>query len=124
MSGLVSMIRRAFSSGPAASPEAIRSQVESLVSSPVAVFSKSYCPYCMEAKHILKDHGQGERMQVIELDRDTNGSAIQSYLAEMIGASRVTVPQVYIGGKLIGGCNDLKTLKKEGKLEELLAAKA
>ncbi|GAA6001806.1 hypothetical protein JCM10207_002329 [Rhodosporidiobolus poonsookiae] len=124
MSYILNAIKRTFSTS--ASPEQARLAKETvegmLQSSPVAVFSKSYCPYCMEAKHILKGHGQESRMQVLEIDHDNNGGPIQAYLAERIGQSKVTVPQVYIGGKLIGGCSDLKKLHKDGLLEKLLAA--
>ncbi|GAA5887486.1 hypothetical protein JCM6882_001425 [Rhodosporidiobolus microsporus] len=123
MSFIVNSIRRAFSSS--SSPENValaRETVETMVQSPIAVFSKSYCPYCAEAKHILKKAGQEPRMQVIELDREMHGSAIQAYLAEKAGASKVTVPQIFINGQNIGGCSDLKALRASGKLDSLLAA--
>ncbi|GAA5832237.1 hypothetical protein JCM11251_004288 [Rhodosporidiobolus azoricus] len=125
MSFIVNSIRRAFSSS--SSPENVakaKETVETMIQSPnaIAVFSKSYCPYCTEAKHILKGAGQEGRMQVIELDREMHGSAIQAYLAEKQGASKVTVPQIYINGRNIGGCSDLKQLRSSGKLDGLLAA--
>ena len=43
--------------------------------------------------------------------------------AEMIQRSgRMTVPQIFIGGRHIGGCEDLVALEMRGKLDELLAA--
>ena len=35
---------------------------------------------------------------------------------------RTTVPQIFIGGQHVGGCDDLMALEREGKLDELLAA--
>ncbi|GEM06339.1 glutaredoxin 3 [Rhodotorula toruloides] len=59
-----------------------------------------------------------ETVEVLELNHEQNGSAIQQYLAERVGAARVTV---YIKGKPVGGCSDLKKLQAEGKLSSLLA---
>ncbi|GAA5923120.1 glutaredoxin [Sporobolomyces koalae] len=96
--------------------------VESIISgTPVAVFSKSYCPYCSEAKRILSSHGQDARTKILELDHEQQGSAIQQYLAERAGVSKVTVPQIFINGKIVGGCSDLKKLQSQGQLDALLA---
>ncbi|ORY80199.1 thioredoxin-like protein [Leucosporidium creatinivorum] len=92
-----------------------------IVQNRVAVFSKSHCPFCMEAKRMLSKLGQDASTKTVELDRTTDGSAMQQHLATRIGASRVTVPQIYIDGKLIGGCSELKALHSAGKLEPLLA---
>ncbi|GAA5980211.1 hypothetical protein JCM10908_001576 [Rhodotorula pacifica] len=124
MLGALSRYARSFFSSAPISQEqaqAAKDTVEGLVRSPIAVFSKSYCPYCTEAKSILGSLGAGPRMKVIELDREALGGPIQQYLAEKAGASRVTVPQIYIKGQNIGGCSDLKKLQRDGKLSELLA---
>ncbi|POY71972.1 dithiol glutaredoxin [Rhodotorula taiwanensis] len=123
LSALTRYARSFFTSAPVSQEQALAAKetVESLVRSPVAVFSKSYCPYCTEAKTILSQLGQTPRMKVIELDREALGGPIQQYLAEKAGASRVTVPQIYIKGQNIGGCSDLKKLQREGKLDQLLA---
>ncbi|BGP28843.1 hypothetical protein JCM10296v2_000579 [Rhodotorula toruloides] len=122
--GAVRSYARSFFSTPAISQEQValaKETVESLIQSPVVVFSKSYCPYCTEAKNILSSLGQSSRMKVLELNQEQNGSAIQQYLAERVGAAKVTVPQVYIKGQPVGGCSDLKKLQAEGKLTSLLA---
>ncbi|BGP12788.1 hypothetical protein JCM10213_007302 [Rhodosporidiobolus nylandii] len=123
MSWIFNAVRRTFSSSAPLSTEhtaLAKEAVEDLIKSPVAVFSKSYCPFCTEAKGILAELGQKERMKVIELDHVGHGAAIQNYLAEKAGASRVTVPQIYINGENVGGCSDLKKLRSNGKLDELL----
>lgn len=74
----------------------------------VAVFSKSYCPYCKAAKTLLSD--TGAKYYAIELDQVDDGSAIQGALAEMTGQS--TVPSVWISKKHIGGNSDLQAKKK------------
>ncbi|KDE09699.1 hypothetical protein MVLG_00102 [Microbotryum lychnidis-dioicae p1A1 Lamole] len=100
-----------------------KSTVEDLISSaPIAIFSKSYCPHCVNAKSLLANLGQKGNTKSIELDQENNGVAIQRYLAERNHVSRVTVPQIYIKGQLIGGCSDLRSLHSGGKLEPLLKA--
>ncbi|GAA5877140.1 hypothetical protein JCM16303_006180 [Sporobolomyces ruberrimus] len=122
--GAKGLFRSFFSSAQtsAADLQLAKETVEALISgTPVAVFSKSYCPYCTEAKRILSSHGQDARTKVLELDHEKQGSAIQQYLAERAGVSKVTVPQIFINGKIVGGCSDLKNLQSQGKLDSLLA---
>ncbi|KAI9468462.1 MAG: thioredoxin-like protein [Benjaminiella poitrasii] len=83
----------------------------------IAVFSKSYCPYCKRAKDLLKN--MNAQFFAIELDTEANGAAIQQYLAEMTGQR--TVPNIFINEKHIGGCDDLFTANTNGSLKRLLA---
>ncbi|KAI1818074.1 putative glutaredoxin [Poronia punctata] len=80
----------------------------------VAVFSKSYCPYCKSSKDLL--NSVGAKYYSIELDQEPDGSAIQDALAEISGQR--TVPNIYIGKKHIGGNSDLQA--KKGELKSLL----
>lgn len=80
----------------------------------VAVFSKSYCPYCKATKTLLSE--LGAKYYTIELDQVDDGSAIQGALAEISGQS--TVPNVFISKKHIGGNSDVQAKKKD--LPELL----
>ncbi|KAI5083858.1 hypothetical protein GOP47_0000027 [Adiantum capillus-veneris] len=99
------------------SPEMALSKAKGLVASnPVVVFSKTYCPYCMEVKQLLSN--LGVKMAVIELDRESDGQAVQSALSEWTGQR--TVPNVFIGGKHIGGCDSTMAKQREGKLIPLL----
>lgn len=82
----------------------------------VIMYYKVTCPYCTRAEKILKSHN------VTNLEKigiDTNREA----RAEMIERSngRTTVPQIFINGEHIGGCDDLQALEASGKLEALLA---
>jgi len=76
---------------------------------PVAVFSKSYCPYCNATKKLLTD--LGANFYAIELDQEEDGSAIQDALQDM--TQQRTVPNVFIGKKHIGGNSDLQAKKSE-----------
>ncbi|PIN21835.1 Glutaredoxin [Handroanthus impetiginosus] len=89
---------------------------EIVSSNPVVVFSKSYCPFCVTVKKLLQEIGVS--FKAIELDTEGDGSEIQSALAEWTGQR--TVPNVFIGGKHIGGCDATTAIHKEGKLVPLL----
>jgi len=82
----------------------------------VFVFSKSWCPYCTNVKKLLKEIEVS--FGVLELDNDPNGSTIQDGLKDLTGRS--TVPSVWIGGKCVGGCDDVVAAKKSGKLKAIL----
>ncbi|EPS66621.1 glutaredoxin [Genlisea aurea] len=85
-------------------------------SNAVVVFSKSYCPFCSKVKKLLAELGASFR--AVELDVEGDGSEIQAALAEWTGQR--TVPNVFIGGKHIGGCDATTGIHKEGKLVPLL----
>lgn len=62
----------------------------------------------------------GAKAVVIELDDRRDGSQIQSYLGRKTG--RRTVPNVFIGGKSVGGGQETDKLRRSGKLNDLLRA--
>ncbi|KAH8553074.1 thioredoxin-like protein [Umbelopsis sp. PMI_123] len=95
----------------------IQQKVEDIINNnKVAIFSKSYCPYCRRAKEALK--GLAEYFS-IELDQVEDGAAIQEYLSQKTGQR--TVPNIFINQKHIGGSDDLLSLKASGELQKLLA---
>ncbi|KAJ3245230.1 hypothetical protein HDU78_009710 [Chytriomyces hyalinus] len=87
-----------------------------IASNKVVVFSKTHCPYCRKAKALLDS--LGAQYEAVELDQRADGSEIQAYLAEKTGQR--TVPNVFIGGKQIGGCDDVHALHAKGGLKPLL----
>ncbi|KAL4186713.1 hypothetical protein AMTRI_Chr09g35400 [Amborella trichopoda] len=82
----------------------------------IAIFSKSYCPYCARAKRVFSE--LNEKPFVVELDLRDDGQQIQNVLLEIVG--RHTVPQVFINGNHIGGSDDTLKAVANGKLEKLL----
>ncbi|WFD34172.1 25S rRNA (adenine(2142)-N(1))-methyltransferase [Malassezia cuniculi] len=87
----------------------------------VAVFSKSYCPYCRRAKDLIQALNiESSKVGIIELDKDSNGPAIQNYLLEKTGQR--TVPNIFINGKHLGGSDDLSNAQSTGELSKLLAS--
>ncbi|RYP93564.1 hypothetical protein DL770_000306 [Monosporascus sp. CRB-9-2] len=80
----------------------------------VAVFSKSYCPYCKATKQLLDS--VGAKYYALELDEVSDGSEIQAALQEISGQR--TVPNIFINRKHIGGNSDIQARKD---LKDLLA---
>lgn len=84
------------------------------------IFSKSYCPYCNNAKRVFD--GQGAQYNAIELNQEADGDDIQDALQKM--TKQRTVPNIFIGGVHIGGSSDLDTVVAKGKdgksIEQLL----
>ena len=68
---------------------------------PVALFTKPNCPYCQNAKRLLDKHGFN--YEEIVLGKDATLTSLKAM------SGRETVPQVFIGGKHIGGSDDLES---------------
>jgi glutaredoxin 3 len=82
---------------------------------PIVIYTKSTCPYCHAAKDLLQR--KGAPFSEISVDGDR---AKQAAMAEKAGG-RSTVPQIFIGDKHVGGCDDLYELDEAGGLDPLLA---
>ena len=82
----------------------------------VEIFTTPFCPYCARALSLLR----GKGIQVEERD-SPHGSANRDEAIRRSGG-RSTVPQIFIDGRHIGGCDDLMALDRKGGLEPLLAA--
>lgn len=81
--------------------------------SEVIVYSSDYCPYCMRAKQLLER--KGVRFTEINVDGQPQ---VRAEMARKAG--RTSVPQIWIGATHVGGCDDLHTLERAGKLDALL----
>ncbi|MEM1345585.1 MAG: glutaredoxin 3 [Pseudomonadota bacterium] len=83
---------------------------------PVEIYTSPICPFCVRAKRLLKAKNvpfkeinvMGNRSARAEMERRAEG--------------RHTVPQIFIDGQGIGGCDELHALDAEGRLDALLAA--
>ncbi len=80
----------------------------------IDIYTQPWCPYCARAVHILTSKGVKFR----EIDAP-NGSKEREEAVRRSGGSS-TVPQIFIGGQHIGGCDDLVALDRAGKLDPLL----
>ncbi|MGD9587137.1 MAG: glutaredoxin 3 [Brachymonas sp.] len=82
--------------------------------SQVTMYTTAFCPYCVRAKQLLKNRGV-EDIQEIRVDQD---AAQRAHMMEITG--RRTVPQIFIGDRHVGGCDDLIALDQQGGLMPLL----
>ena len=82
----------------------------------ITIYTKNYCPYCNKAKSLLTRKGQ-RNFTEINITHDEN---LQKEMIEKSGG-RKTVPQIFINGQSVGGCDDLYALESAGKLDALLA---
>ena len=82
---------------------------------PIVIYTKSTCSYCHAAKSLLKR--KSAPFQEIGVDGDRAG---QAAMAERAGG-RWTVPQIFIGDRHVGGCDELHELEALGELDMLLA---
>ncbi|XP_043230315.1 thioredoxin reductase 1, cytoplasmic-like [Amphibalanus amphitrite] len=84
----------------------------------VAVFSKSYCPFCEQVKDLLRTHRIP--YSALELDLIDNGPAVQTILFERTGQK--SVPNVFINGRHLGGCDKTVEAHADGTLQAMLNA--
>nr|POE56453.1 glutaredoxin [Quercus suber] len=115
---ITNFLRHIFSGARPTSPAAMsaaKTKAQAIIDdNAVAVFSKSYCPYCTSTKRLLSE--MGVKPYIIELDQVDDGAAIQDALEEI--THQRTVPNVFIDHKHIGGNSDLQG--KRSQLPELL----
>ena len=81
----------------------------------VEIYTTPFCPYCYRAKALLARKG----VSFEEVDAP-HGSAARRSAIERSGG-RTTVPQIFVGGRAIGGSDELSALDRAGKLDALLA---
>jgi glutaredoxin 3 len=81
----------------------------------VEIYTWQTCPYCIRAKFLL--WRKGVKYTEYKIDGD---NAARSAMAERANGRR-TVPQIFINGQHIGGCDDLHALENQGQLTRLLS---
>lgn len=82
----------------------------------VTIYTTQICPYCYRAKQLLQAKGVDYKEIDVSMD-----AGLRKEMTEKAGGRR-TVPQVFINGAHVGGCDDLYALDHEGRLDTLLAA--
>jgi glutaredoxin 3 len=82
----------------------------------VEIYSSPYCGYCQAAKRLLSQKG----VSFSEIDVIQTPGKRQEMVQRAKG--RGTVPQIFIDGRHVGGCDELYALERSGKLDPLLAA--
>ena len=82
----------------------------------VTIYTTPFCPYCTMAKQLLSE--KSAAFDEVDVSRDP--AARHALVAKSGG--RHTVPQIWIGARHVGGCDDLYALDDEGGLDTLLSA--
>jgi glutaredoxin 3 len=84
----------------------------------IEIYTTEICPYCVKAKKLFAKKGVG----YTEIDVTTD-DGLRQYMTNRAGGRR-SVPQIFINGQHVGGCDDLYALDKDGKLDPMLAGAA
>ncbi len=79
----------------------------------IIIYTKDYCPYCVKAKELLTQ----KKVSFTEIRIDLQPELREEMIAK---SGRHTVPQIFINGHHVGGCDDLYALEAQGKLDQLL----
>ena len=83
--------------------------------SKIKIYTTPICPYCVRAKALLKK--KGAQFEEVDVFMDADARAEMEDKAN----GRRSVPQIFIGEKHVGGCDDLYALESKGQLDPLLA---
>ena len=84
--------------------------------SQVTIYTRAFCPFCSRAVSLLKK----KNIDFEEIDAGMSAEK-KAEMVERSGGGR-TFPQIFIGGKHIGGCDDMMALDRSGQLDTLLNA--
>lgn len=79
----------------------------------VIMYSTGYCPYCIKARELLNK----KNVNFTELRIDSYPELREEMITK---SQRNTVPQIFINGHHVGGCDDLHALDAQGTLDQLL----
>jgi cysteine synthase len=88
---------------------------------PVVMFALEWCEFCWAARKLFAQHDIPYRsvdLDSVEYQKDDRGGQIRAALTAR--TSIATIPQIFVGGELIGGCSDLFEAYKAGRLQQLL----
>ena len=79
----------------------------------VVIYSKTYCPFCVRAKNLMES--KGVAFEEIMVD-----SKPELFAELKKRSGMMTVPQIFIDDKLVGGYTELAALEEKGELDPLL----
>ena len=81
----------------------------------VTIYTKPYCPYCMAALDLLEKKG-ADFTEIVA----SNDPEKRQEMRDRSGGT--TYPQIFVGDRHIGGCDDMMALERRGQLDPLLTA--
>lgn len=80
----------------------------------IEIYTQVFCPFCARALSLLRKKG----VAFTEIDAPQGSS--QRTAAQERSGGKTSVPQIFIDGKPIGGCDDMMALEHAGQLDPLL----
>ena len=81
--------------------------------SQVVIYTTRFCPYCVRAKALLDQKQVNFEEIAVDMDRTKRQEMMEK-------SGRHTVPQIWIGDQHVGGCDELFTLERAGRLDGML----
>ena len=81
--------------------------------SKITLYTTRFCPYCVRAKMLLDKKGWSYCEIAVDGDYEKRAEMMQK-------SGRHTVPQIWIGERHVGGCDDLFRLEVAGELDQLV----
>jgi glutaredoxin 3 len=81
---------------------------------PITLYVTGWCPYCQRAKALL----DSKQLPFNEINVGEDPKLRQEMTAR---SGRRTVPQIFIGERHVGGCDDLYALESKGELDQLVS---
>ena len=84
----------------------------------VLMYCTAACPFCQAAERLLVEKGVKFDRVRVDLEPERRAEMTQK------AGGRRTVPQIWIDGRHVGGCDDLYELDRRGELDSLLKASA
>ncbi len=85
----------------------------------VEIYTWRFCPFCIRAKQLLDRKGVAYEEYVIDGDEEAREAMVARG-----SDGRRSVPQIFIDDQHVGGCDDLYTLERQGRLDALIAGVA
>lgn len=83
--------------------------------SPVTIYTTRFCPYCHSAKDLLN------RKAIVFDEIDVTGNRAGRAVMSERANGRSSVPQIFVGERHVGGCDELYDLEAAGELDTILA---
>ena len=80
----------------------------------IEIYTTMFCPFCVRAKQLL------DSKQVMYDETDVTAKLSLRKTMTNRANGRTSVPQIFIDGQHVGGCDDLVALEKSGQLDRLL----
>lgn len=92
---------------------------------PVVLFALEWCEFCWSVRKMFEKRGIPYRsidLDSVAYQKDNLGGRIRMVLQAQTGV--LTIPQIFVGGKFVGGCTETFDAQNDGQLDTLLAENA